>query len=113
MAGRSRPRQLSLKNACRGTARVLEGEISRKVLTQELAKDKLQVTQQDLDEEVARAAEMYGVVDKDGKPDVQRWLKQITEQDKAGTTLYPRRGVALGRAQRRSSAARLRLPKTT
>lgn len=72
---------------------VLEGEISRKVLTQELAKNKLQVTQQDLDEEVARAAEMYGVVDKDGKPDVDRWLKQITEQDKAPKELYIRDAV--------------------
>lgn len=72
---------------------VLEGEISRKVLTQELTKKKMQITQQDLDEEVARAAEMYGVVDKDGKPDVERWLKQITEQDKAPKELYIRDAV--------------------
>lgn len=72
---------------------VLEGEISRKVLTQELTKKKLQITQQDLDEEIARAAEMYGVTDKDGKPDVERWLKQITEQDKAPKELYIRDAV--------------------
>ncbi|WP_254507927.1 peptidylprolyl isomerase [Anatilimnocola floriformis] len=72
---------------------VLEGEISRKVLSQELAKKKLEITQQDLDEEVARAAEMYGVTDKDGKPDVKRWLEQITEQEKAPKELYIRDAV--------------------
>jgi len=72
---------------------VLEGEISRKVLAQELAKKKLQITQQDLDEEVARAAEMYGVTDKEGKPDVERWLAQITEQEKAPKELYIRDAV--------------------
>ncbi len=72
---------------------VLEGEISRKVLTQELAKKKLQVTQKDLDDEVARAADMYGITKKDGTPDVERWLAQITEQDKAPVELYIRDAV--------------------
>jgi parvulin-like peptidyl-prolyl isomerase len=72
---------------------VLDGEISRKVLTQELAKKQLNITQQDIDAEVARAADMYGVVTPDGKPDVKRWLSQITEQDKAPVDLYIRDAV--------------------
>jgi hypothetical protein len=72
---------------------VLEGEISRKVLSQELAKKKLAISQQDLDEEVARAADMYGMTKADGTPDVERWLAQVTEQDKAPVELYVRDAV--------------------
>jgi parvulin-like peptidyl-prolyl isomerase len=80
--------QLTTECLSRYGNEVLDGEISRKVLTQELTKKKLQVTQADVDAEIARAAEMYGVTTKDGKPDVERWLKQITEQDKAPQELY-------------------------
>lgn len=80
--------QLTDECLSRYGSEVLDGEISRKVLTQELFKKKLTVTQADLDAEVARAAEMYGVTTKEGKPDVERWLKQITEQDKAPQELY-------------------------
>lgn len=80
--------QLTAECLNRYGSEVLDGEISRKVLTQELTKKKLQVTQTDIDAEVARAAEMYGVTTKEGKPDVERWLKQITEQDKAPKELY-------------------------
>lgn len=72
---------------------VLDGEISRKVLTQELAKKKMAISQKDLDEEVARAADMYGMTKADGTPDVDRWLAQVTEQDKAPVELYVRDAV--------------------
>ncbi|WP_238397563.1 peptidylprolyl isomerase [Anatilimnocola aggregata] len=72
---------------------VLEGEISRKVLGQELVKRKATITQSDLDAEIARAADMYGMQKPDGSPDVDRWLKQVTEQDKAPVELYVRDAV--------------------
>ena len=73
---------------------VLEGEINRKVLTQALARKKLTITQEDLDAEVAHAAESYGVFQADGRtPDVQKWLKSIQEEDGADLELYQRDAV--------------------
>ncbi|HTN76415.1 MAG TPA: peptidylprolyl isomerase, partial [Pirellulaceae bacterium] len=72
---------------------VLEGEINRKILLQELKRKKLQVTQQDLDDEIARAAINYGFVNKDGSPDFDRWQKSIEEGDGATVDLYIRDAV--------------------
>jgi parvulin-like peptidyl-prolyl isomerase len=72
---------------------VLEGEINRKLLTQELKKKGVTVTQEDLDEEVARAAVLYGCTNKDGSADVEKWLKQVQEQDGATIDLYMRDAV--------------------
>jgi parvulin-like peptidyl-prolyl isomerase len=85
--------QLTAECLNRYGSEVLEGEISRKVLMQELNRRKLQVTQADIDAEIARAAELYGVTTKDGKPDIERWLAQITDQDKAPKELYIRDAV--------------------
>jgi len=38
------------------------------------------IGEQDIDAEVARAADAYGFVKTDGKPDVEKWLKSVTEQ---------------------------------
>jgi parvulin-like peptidyl-prolyl isomerase len=72
---------------------VLDGEINRKILTQELAKKKLVIGNADIDAEVARAADAYGIIKQDGTPDVERWLKTITEQDGATVDLYVRDAV--------------------
>jgi parvulin-like peptidyl-prolyl isomerase len=68
---------------------VLEGEINRKILSQELAKRKITVTNQDIDSEIARAAESYGKFQTDGKtPDVKAWLEEVTAHDGATVELY-------------------------
>jgi len=72
---------------------VLDGEINRKILTQELAKKKQVIEKQDIDAEVARAADAYGFQAADGKPDVKRWLENITSQDGATVDLYVRDAV--------------------
>ncbi|MCI0358257.1 MAG: peptidylprolyl isomerase [Planctomycetaceae bacterium] len=72
---------------------VLDGEINRKILTQELAKKKQVIEKQDIDTEVARAADAYGFQTTDGKPDVERWLKNITSQEGATVDLYVRDAV--------------------
>src|SRR4029453_45664 len=72
---------------------VLDGEINRKILTQELAKKKQVIEKQDIDAEVARAADAYGFQMADGKPDVKRWLENITSQDGATVDLYVRDAV--------------------
>ena len=85
--------QLSEECVVRFGEEVLEGEINRKVLQQELNRKKMVVTEQDIDQEVARAADSYGYLTKDGKPDVDRWLKSITEQEGATVDLYVRDAV--------------------
>jgi parvulin-like peptidyl-prolyl isomerase len=80
-----------LQNACleRYGAEVLEGEINRKILAQELERRNLSVTEQDLYAEIARAAESYGVFKKGTtEPDVEEWLRQVTAHDGATVDLY-------------------------
>lgn len=72
---------------------VLEGEINRKLLTQALAQAGKQVTQADLDAEVARAATAYGYVTADGQPDVNAWLEVVLSEGVASTDLYYRDSV--------------------
>lgn len=72
---------------------VLDGEIHRKILQQELSRKRLTVEQADIDYEIGRAAESYGKVTPDGKPDVNEWLKQVTDVPGATVDLYVRDAV--------------------
>lgn len=72
---------------------VLEGEINRKILEQELARKGVTIHESDIDAEVARAADAYGFLKPDGSPDVERWLKSITDQPGATVDLYIRDAV--------------------
>jgi parvulin-like peptidyl-prolyl isomerase len=72
---------------------VLDGEVNRKLLQQELNRKRVVVSEQDIDAEVARAADAYGCVTPDGKPDVDKWLKSVTEQPGATVDLYVRDAV--------------------
>lgn len=83
-----------LGNECleRHGLEVLEGEINRLMLQQELSAKSVQVSQQDITAEVARAADAYGYL-KNGQPDVAGWLKAVTEADGATEELYLRDAV--------------------
>ncbi len=59
---------------------VLEGEINRKILEQALSAKNLQVTQVDIDAEIAHAANLFGYVTADGKPDVDKWIKAALQE---------------------------------
>jgi parvulin-like peptidyl-prolyl isomerase len=72
---------------------VLEVEISHLLLQQALAKAKLTVTQQDLDEEIAHAATLAGVIDKTNKPDIEKWIKTATEEQNITKEEYVRDSV--------------------
>ncbi len=74
-------------------AKVLEGEINRKLLEQALAAERKQVTQQDIDLEIARAADFYGYIKPDKTPNVEAWLKVVLEEDGATLDLYVRDAV--------------------
>jgi len=81
-------RELSEECLVRHGLDVLEGEINRLLLTQQLGKRKLAVSQQDIDAEIARAADANVFTKPDGSPDVQAWLKEVTKVDGATIDLY-------------------------
>jgi len=72
---------------------VLDGEINRLVLLQELQTSNKVVADAAIDEEIARAADSYGYVHADGTPDVDTWLKTVTETDSVTVELYVRDAV--------------------
>lgn len=72
---------------------VLEGEINRLLLIQELRRTAKIVNEQDIDREVTRAAAAYNFLKTDGSPDVEAWLKSVTENDATTVELYVRDAV--------------------
>jgi len=67
---------------------VLEGLINRRLIEQACARLNVKVTGQDIQQEIARAA-MLGVPPKeDGSPDVEAWLKQVTEEQGVSREVY-------------------------
>ena len=69
---------------------VLDAEINRTLLQQALQRRSLQVQKADLNAEIRRAAESFGYFTSDGKPDMERWLKQVGEQTGKSVDLYVR-----------------------
>jgi parvulin-like peptidyl-prolyl isomerase len=72
---------------------VLEVEISHLLLQQKLAASKLTISEQDLNEEISHAAQLAGVVDKDGKPDVAKWIETATQEQGQTKDQYVRDSV--------------------
>ena len=67
---------------------ILRGEISRLLLTSSLEKAGKTITQNDIDAEIARAADVAGYITRDGRPDVEGWIKSIQEEEGATIELY-------------------------
>ena len=85
--------QLAEECITRHGADVLDGEINRKILQQELNRKRVEVNSKDIDSEVSRAADAYGFLKADGTPDVEKWLKSVTEAPGATVDLYVRDAV--------------------
>src|SRR5690606_2051164 len=66
---------------------VLDGEINRKILHQALRQANRAVTDEDLDQEIRRAADAYGYVQADGSPDVDAWLQHVTSEGGENVTV--------------------------
>lgn len=81
-------RELAEEAIARHGPEILEGVISRKILEQALRKHNITVTQQDIDQEITRAAMSMGKVDDQGRPDVQAWIETITEEHGVPLDLY-------------------------
>lgn len=67
---------------------MLETEINRTLLIQMLQKNNMQVAQEDINSEIARAAESYGYFGKNNQVDVDRWLKFVTQNDESKIDFY-------------------------
>jgi parvulin-like peptidyl-prolyl isomerase len=83
---------LAVECAKRHGTEVLEGMIGRKLLEQAARKAGLQVTQADMDAEVAHAAVLMGKTTTPGgdQPDIPGWLKQVTESQEITVEQYMR-----------------------
>jgi parvulin-like peptidyl-prolyl isomerase len=86
-------KQLAEECTARHGKDVLEGEINRKLLEQELRRRNRTVTQQAVDAEIARAAEAYGFIKPDRTPDIEGWVKAVTETEQVSIDLYIRDSV--------------------
>jgi parvulin-like peptidyl-prolyl isomerase len=73
--------------------KVLEVEISHLLLHQALKKANISVNDQDLNEEMAHAAKLSGVVTKDGQPDLEKWIQLSTEEQGVSKDQYLRDSV--------------------
>jgi parvulin-like peptidyl-prolyl isomerase len=77
----------------RYSEQVLDVEISHLLLQQALAKANVKVTQDDINAEIAHAAQLASVVDAQGKPDFDRWIKLATEEQGVSKDIYLRDSV--------------------
>ncbi len=71
-----------LRAACieRHGADVLEILVSRTLIKQALDRERIAISQADVDAEIARAAENLGFRQPDGRPDIQAWLERVTRE---------------------------------
>ena len=67
---------------------VLQALLTGVLLNQALARQELVVSQEDVEDEVARAAESMGFQTPEGNPDVPTWLEQISKENKQSIEFY-------------------------
>jgi parvulin-like peptidyl-prolyl isomerase len=67
---------------------VLEGEINRMLLNEALRKQGKTVTDEDLQDEIARAAKALGYVRGDGSADVDAWVESVTSDGQTTKSVY-------------------------
>lgn len=72
---------------------VLEGTINRRLLEQACKKQNIAIADADVDQEIARAAKLSVKPRPDGSPDVDAWLKLVTQQQNVPLEIYRRDAV--------------------
>ena len=72
---------------------VLDGTISRRLIEQECKRKNIKVTEEEIDAEIANAAETMLELRPDGSPDVQKWLALVTKQQGVSVEVYRRDAV--------------------
>lgn len=95
-----------LGNECllRHGEEVLEGEISRTLLEQELKATGVTVTQQDMDAEMRHAAELAGALDAQGNVDLAKWMEMVVAEQGVTKERYLRDSVWPSAALKKLSA---------
>ena len=92
--GRQIPlRELAEESLERHGEVVLEGTINRTLLEQACRKRRITVTPQEIEQEIARAAAEMMPPKADGSPDVESWLKAVTQQQGVTEEVYRRDSV--------------------
>ena len=81
-----------LAQACleRHGVEVLDGMINRLVLFQQIRREGIVVTHEDIHQEVVRAAKAMGVTDSNGQADLDRWFQMVQEQQGLSRERYLR-----------------------
>jgi parvulin-like peptidyl-prolyl isomerase len=88
---------------------VLEGEISRTLLEQELKATGVEVTQQDLEAEMRHAAELAGVLDAQGNADLAKWVETVVAEQGISKERYLRDSVWPSAALKKLSAKEVKV----
>lgn len=86
-------KDLAAECAKRHGPEMLDAMISRRLLDQECRKKKVQVTPADVDAEIAHAAMLMGKLDKQGQPDVNAWLAEVTQNNSVPVEIYKQDSV--------------------
>jgi len=81
-------RELAEECIARHGREVLEGLISRKILEQACKKQGITVTEADIDQEIVRAAAAGVKLKPDGSPDVDAWMRLVTEKQGVSLDVY-------------------------
>lgn len=81
-------RELAEECIDRHGTEVLEGVITHQLLEQACREKNVTVTREDIDAEIARAAEWAGKVDANGNPDVAAWMEYVTTKQRVSRDLY-------------------------
>ncbi len=88
---------------------VLEGTINRRLLEQACRRRNITVSEAELDEEVARVAAVMLPPTADGKPDVQGWLKRVTDEQGISVEVYRHDAVWPSVALKKLAAAAVKV----
>ncbi|HEX3657959.1 MAG TPA: peptidylprolyl isomerase [Pirellulales bacterium] len=81
---------LELAEECieRNGKQVLDGMINRRVIELACKARQIEITDADLDAEIARTAASMGKTKADGSPDIDAWLKEICDKQKVPLAIY-------------------------
>jgi parvulin-like peptidyl-prolyl isomerase len=81
---------LELAEECieRNGKQVLEGMVNRRIIEQACKAQRIEVSEADVDAEILRTALSMGKTKADGTPDIEGWLKDVSDKQKVPLNIY-------------------------